>query len=66
MSYRLYLDAPTMPQPEPYVGNAANLFDESGRLTNEKSRALLTKFLTAFEKWVERHARSSQRKEAAS
>jgi len=50
----VFLDMPTMQQPEAYVGNAAGLFDESGRLTNESTTAFLRMFLKSFETWVDR------------
>lgn len=62
----VYLDMPTMAQPELYVGNAASLFDDRGKLTNEKTSALLRKFLAAFAGWVDRHAPSGRRQEASS
>lgn len=52
----VFLDMPAMQQPETYVGNAATLFDEQGTLTNDKTRELLQRFITAFEKWVEVHS----------
>ncbi len=51
----VFLDMPAMQQPEVYIGSAASLFDDQGALTNDKTRELLQKFITTFEKWVERH-----------
>lgn len=53
----VFLNVPAMPQPEAYVSDAAGLFDDAGTLTNEKTRAFLQKFVTAFAAWVETHAR---------
>jgi len=50
----VFLDMPTMQQPEAYVGNAAALFDDAGRLTNESTTDFLRKFMTSFESWIER------------
>ena len=50
----------TMPHPEAYIANAASLFDETGKLVSDGTRDFLVKFLTAFEKWVERNAASAQ------
>ncbi|MFA5363024.1 MAG: NAD(P)H-dependent oxidoreductase [Candidatus Omnitrophota bacterium] len=47
------LNIPTMQQPEAYIGNAANLFDASGNLTNEPTRGFITKFMQVFAEWVE-------------
>jgi chromate reductase len=52
----VFLDMPTMQQPEAYIGNAASLFDEQGTLTNDKTRELLQRFITTFEKWVNVHS----------
>ncbi len=44
----VFLDMPTLQQPEAYVGNAAALFDEAGKMINEGTRAFLGKILAAF------------------
>jgi chromate reductase, NAD(P)H dehydrogenase (quinone) len=49
----VFLDVPTMQQPEAYIGNVANLFDESGNLANDSTREFATKFMYAFSVWVE-------------
>lgn len=51
----VFLDMPTMQQPEAYIGGAANLFDENGALTNAATRDFLSKYMEAFSKWVARH-----------
>jgi chromate reductase, NAD(P)H dehydrogenase (quinone) len=48
----VYLNVPTMAQPEVYVSHADKLFDERGALKNDGTRELLTKFLDAFASWV--------------
>ncbi len=50
----VFLNVPTMPQPEAYIGGAAKLFDEQGNMTNESTREFLKKFMAAFEAWVAR------------
>jgi chromate reductase, NAD(P)H dehydrogenase (quinone) len=50
----VYLDVPTLAQPEAYVGGAGKLFDDSGRLSNESTREFLRKFMEAYAKWVEK------------
>ncbi|WP_276310144.1 NADPH-dependent FMN reductase [Nocardioides speluncae] len=50
----VFLDMPTMQQPEAYVGGAAGLFDESGTLVNDATRDFLAAYLTAFADWVAR------------
>ncbi|MEO8602956.1 MAG: NAD(P)H-dependent oxidoreductase [bacterium] len=51
----VFLNVPTMQQPEAYIGGAHKLFDESGTLTDDRTRELLKKFLAAYETWVERN-----------
>src|SRR6266850_3300821 len=41
----VFLNVPVLQQPEAYIGNAAKLFDESGKLTDDSTRDLLQKFL---------------------
>lgn len=52
----VFLDIPTMQQPEAYMGNAAKFFDENGNLANESVREFATKFMEAFAGWVRRHS----------
>lgn len=48
----VFLDVPTMQQPEAYVGQAGNLFNEQGEITNEDTRKFLSLFMNTFSKWV--------------
>ena len=50
----VFLDMPTMQQPEAYIGNAGALFDESGRLTNESTSAFLRNVMKNFASWIDR------------
>lgn len=50
----VFLNVPMMPQPESYIGHAANLFDDKGDITNDATRAFVQTFLQAFSEWVER------------
>lgn len=52
----VFVNVPTMAQPEAYIGNATTLFDDEGNLTNESTKEFLKNFMTAFEKWVDTHA----------
>jgi chromate reductase len=54
------LNVPTMPQPEAYIGNAANLFDEGGNLANDSTREFAVKFMSAFAAWVETNLRDNE------
>jgi chromate reductase len=42
-----------LPQPEVYLGKAADLFDENGALRKDDTREFLRKFMAAFGKWIE-------------
>jgi chromate reductase len=57
----VFVNVPTMPQPEAYVGGVTGLFDSSGYLTNESTRDFLRKFMRAFAEWVETNARAPER-----
>jgi chromate reductase len=50
----VFLDMPTLQQPEMYIGGAAKLFDQDGRLINDDTRAFLKKFVDAFAGWIEK------------
>jgi chromate reductase, NAD(P)H dehydrogenase (quinone) len=52
----VFLDAPTMQQPEAYIGGAAQLFDADGNVTNETTRELLKRFMNAFTGWVAKNS----------
>ena len=51
----VFLNMPCMPQPEAYVGGAATLFDEQGRIKVDGTRTFLRQFVEAFAAWVEVH-----------
>ena len=50
----VFLNMPTMQQPEAYVGNVQGLLDDDGRLTNEGTRDFLKTFADAFADWIEK------------
>ncbi len=50
----VFLNVPTMQQPEAYIGGAANLFDKEGNVTNEGTREFLKTFMEAFAAWIEK------------
>ena len=52
----VFLNLPTMAQPEAYIGHAGSLFGADGSLVNDSTREFLQKFLEAFAQWVERNA----------
>ena len=49
----VFLDMPTLQQPEVYLGGAATLVDEQGNITNDGTREFLTKFMATFASWIE-------------
>jgi chromate reductase, NAD(P)H dehydrogenase (quinone) len=51
----VFLNMPTVNQPETYVGGVAAMFDENGELTNEATREFLTGFGQVFADGIEKH-----------
>lgn len=49
----MFLNVPTMQQPEAYIGNAANVFDDNGHLSNDSIKEFAAKYIQAFAAWVE-------------
>ncbi|WP_392563271.1 NAD(P)H-dependent oxidoreductase [Orbus wheelerorum] len=49
----VFLDMPTMQQPEAYFGGVANSFDDKGDII-EKSQAFLKQFIDAYSQWFEK------------
>jgi chromate reductase len=52
----VFLDIPTMQQPEAYIGDAAHLFDADGNIANEATLDFLGKFMVAFAAWVAKNS----------
>jgi chromate reductase len=52
----VFLDMPTLQQPEAYLHGADKFFDASGALVNASTKEFLEKYLGRFAAWVERHA----------
>ena len=48
----VFLNMPTLQQPEAYLGNAAKLVDDDRNFTADGTREFLRGFMTAYEKWV--------------
>jgi chromate reductase len=48
----VFLNVPMLQQPEAYIGGAAKLFDEHGKLQVDATRELLRKFGAAFDAWI--------------
>ena len=49
----MFLNVPTMQQPEAYIGHVDKLFDERGKLASDGTRKFLQEFTQAFANWVE-------------
>ena len=54
----VFLDMPILQQPEAYIGNAAKLFDEQGKMTSADTREFVRKFMAAFAQWIAKTARA--------
>lgn len=50
----VFLDMPVMQQPEAYIGNAAELLDDKGAVTNADTAAFLENFMAGLETWIRR------------
>jgi chromate reductase len=50
----VFLDMPALQQPEMYIGGAAQLFDASGKLTNDSTRDFLRQLFDVFAAWIEK------------
>jgi chromate reductase len=52
----VFLNVPVLQQPEAYIGNAAQLLGEDGKINNDGTRDFLTQFMKAFAGWIEANA----------
>jgi len=50
----VFLNVPTMQQPEAYLGHADKLFDDHGKLVSDSTGKFLQAFMQAFANWVEK------------
>jgi chromate reductase len=50
----VFLDMPILQQPEAYIGHAATLFAEDGKLSNDGTKAFFKSFIDAFAALIER------------
>ncbi len=53
----VFLNVPAMAQPEAYIGGAADLFDDAGKVKNDATKAFFQKFIDAYAAWVEANLR---------
>lgn len=49
----VFLDMPTLQQPEAYVGGVGNKLDSDGAIANQDTREFLRKFMDAFARWID-------------
>jgi chromate reductase len=54
----VFLNMPTMAQPEAYIGGAADLFDEHGAFKKPETKQFAEKFLGAFAHWIDKTAKA--------
>jgi chromate reductase len=52
----VFLNVPTLQQPEAYIGGAGDLFDEAGAIKKPETKEFVQKLLAAFGQWVEANA----------
>lgn len=52
----VFLNMPTMAQPEVYLGHAAELFDDKGAIKSPATRKLLQSFMDSFATWIDHNA----------
>lgn len=50
----VFLDMPTLQQPEVYLGGVASLVDAEGNVIKEETKKFLVSFLEAFASWIEK------------
>ena len=55
----VFLDMPTLQQPEVYLAHADKLLDAAGKFSAESTRTFLTSFLQKFATWIERTSPTS-------
>ena len=53
----VFLNMPTMQQPEAYISGSESLFDVNGYITNNDTFLYLANFLKAFHNWIKLHTR---------
>lgn len=61
----VFLNMPTLQQPEAYIGNASTLFDAQGNVTNEGTEKFLRTFGSTFVRWIEQQRLTSAEEKAA-
>jgi chromate reductase len=57
----VFLNVPTLQQPEAYISHVDKLFDEHGKLAGDGTRKFLQDFMQAFANWIETIRSQGQR-----
>lgn len=52
----VFLDVPLLQQPEAYIGQAAHLFNDEGKITNPETLKFLQQFMDSYASWVEKNS----------
>jgi chromate reductase, NAD(P)H dehydrogenase (quinone) len=52
----VFLDMPTLQQPEAYIGGVDKLLDAQGAIANAATHQFATKYMAAFAEWIHRVA----------
>jgi chromate reductase len=60
----VFLDVPSVLQPEVMIGNAQSKFDQDGKLTDETSKKLISQLLVALQDLAAKQASRTERKAA--
>ncbi|MEO7114613.1 MAG: NAD(P)H-dependent oxidoreductase [Caldimonas sp.] len=55
----VFLNMPTMGQPEAYVGGAGDMFDEADAIKKPETAKFMGTFLDKFEAWIERTGKAA-------
>lgn len=55
----VFLDMPTLAQPEAYVGGGGDLFDAAGQITKPDTKQFMEKFLATFAEWIGKTAKAA-------
>lgn len=53
----VFLNVPTLQQPEAYIGGVGDFFDANGAMVKPGAREFLQGFMDAFDAWVAAHAK---------
>jgi chromate reductase len=53
----VFLNMPTLQQPEAYLSGASKFFDDAGKLTSDSTRQFLQQFIQTFATWIDTHAK---------